>query len=125
MSDSLVWMVGCTPPGMQSNTVIRLEFPKSPTDLTPVTCDFRGVLAAIDSDSLSTTFTPQTTIYRNDGNSSDLYVVGTPALNSDATRVSVWVAGGTAGFEYLISITVDSVDDQIFTRSFILPVNIR
>jgi hypothetical protein len=125
MSESITWTVGATPPGMASNTVKRLSYPKDPADVTPVTGDFRGVLASIDSDSLSTTVIPSTLVLRNDGMSPDLFVLGTPALNSDATRVTVWIAGGTIGYEYLISITVNSVDDQILTRSFIVPVNLR
>lgn len=125
MPTPLIWPLGSTPPGMVSNTIKRLTYPKDPTDVTPITCDFRGVLASIDCDSLSLTVLPTTTVRRNDGTSSDLFIVGTPGLNSDATRVSVWLAAGTVGFEYLISITVNSVDDQVLTRSFIIPVNLR
>jgi hypothetical protein len=55
----------------------------------------------------------------------DLFVVGTPFINSDATRVSVWIGGGSIGFEYLVSITVMSIDGQELTRSFIIGVQIR
>lgn len=119
------WPIGATPPGMTSSTVKRLSFPKDPSDVTPVTGDFRGVLAAVDADSLSLSVSPSAVVHRNDGASSDLVIVGTPSVNTDATRVSVWVAGGSVGFEYLVSITVNTIDDQVLTRSFIIPVNYR
>lgn len=125
MSGSITWPVGSTPPGMDPTSVRRIRFAKSPTDLTPVTGDFRGALDAIDNDSLSTTYVPHASVIRNDGAVSDLYVVGGAAISPDATRVTVWLAAGSVGFEYLVSITVMSVDGQEFTRSFILPVGLR
>jgi hypothetical protein len=110
---------------MDPTSVRRIRFAKSPTDLTPVTGDFRGALDAIDNDSLSTTYVPHASVIRNDGAVSDLYVVGGAAISPDATRVTVWLAAGSVGFEYLVSITVMSVDGQEFTRSFILPVGLR
>lgn len=122
---TISWIVGSTPPGMSANSVKRIAYPKSPSDVTPVTCDFSGALAAIDNDQFSGTFSPATTVMRNDGAASDLVVIGTPSMSQDLTRVTVWTASGTVGFEYLIAITVQSLDGQTITRSFILPVNLR
>lgn len=119
------WTVGGVPPGMDSTTVKRLRFPKSPTDVTPVTCDFRGALAAVDCDKMNIAFAPTSQVFRNDGAASDLVVAGQPAINEDATRVTVWTVAGTAGYEYLIMLTIQSIDGQILERSFILPVNLR
>jgi hypothetical protein len=122
---ALTWPVGATPPGMDATTVKRIRYPKSPLDLTPVTGDFRGALSAIDCDTLDPSFTPLVNVVRNDGGSADLYAVGTPNINADGTRVTVWIAAGSVGFEYLVSITVQSNDGQEITRSFIFPVGIR
>lgn len=121
----LVWPVGAIPPGMTPSSVKRIIYPKSPSDVTPITCDFSGPLAAIDNDSLRASFTPQTSVLRNDGGAPDLYILGTPSMSQDLTRITVWTANGSIGYEYLISVTVQSLDGQTITRSFILPVNLR
>jgi len=122
---TISWPVGSSPPGMVSTTVRRIRLPKDPTDVTPVTGDFRGALQAIDNDLLATWFIPVVHVQRNDGNPSDLYAIGTPSISPDATRVTVWLAAGSVGYEYLVSLTVMSVDGQELTRSFILPCNLR
>lgn len=119
------WIVGSTPPGMDPSSLVRLKYPKSPADSVPVVCDFSGALAAIDCDYLDVTFTPSTSVIRNDDGPADLYVTGTPAINHTETRVSVWCAGGSVGFEYLISVLVRSVDGQMIERSFVFPVMLR
>lgn len=121
----ITWPAGASPPGMIPSTVKRIKFPKSPDDITPVTCDFTGALQAIDNDTLQPNFIPRAVVLRNDGNSPDLYAIGTPFLSDDKTRVTVWLAAGTVGFEYLVSVTVMSIDGQEFTRSFIMPCNLR
>ena len=125
MTGPLTWIVGSTPPGMDPRTLKRITDGKSPTDLTPVTADFRGPLAAIDNDTMSATFTPIVNIIRNDGAAADCYAVGAPTISPDYTRVGVWLAGGTVGCEYLVSTTIMSADGQQLTRSFIIPVTIR
>ncbi len=125
MSATTTWTVGCSPSGLAPSTVRRVTQPKSPTDLVPIACDFRTALASIDCDQLNVSYNPTTTVIRNDGMATDLFVVGTPFINSDATRVSVWIGGGSIGFEYLVSITVMSIDGQELTRSFIIGVQIR
>lgn len=125
MSMSLTWMVGSTPPGMVAQTVKRIKLPKSPNDVTPVTGDFRGALQAIDCDKLQGSFTPQAVVVRNDGQPTDLFIVGTPSISPDSTRVTVWLAAGSVGFEYLVSLTVQSIDGQELTRSFIIACNLR
>lgn len=125
MSQSITWMVGSTPPFMNPSSLRRIKYPKSPSDLTPVTCDFRGALAALDNDTLLPNSVPGTHILRNDGQAADLYVVGPPVMNPDNTRVTVWLAGGSYGYEYLVSVTVMSLDGQEFTRSFVMPVGLR
>lgn len=125
MSGTLTWAIGCNPVGLAPSTVRRVANPKSPTDLIPETGDFRNVLAGIDCDALNPNYVPLTTVLRNDGGTVDLFVVGTPTINKDNTRVSIWLAGGTIGFEYLISITVMSEDGQELTRSFIMAVAFR
>lgn len=122
---ALTWPIGSAPPGMDPATVKRIKFAKSPDDQTPVTGDFRGALASIDNDQLATNFIPQIAIVRNDGGSVDMFAVGTPSISPDATRVTVWLAAGSIGFEYLVSITVQSLDGQHLTRSFIFPVGLR
>lgn len=125
MSGSISWPIGSVPVGADPTSLKRLKAGKSPTDVTVINCDFSGALAAIDCDTLSQTSTPSVAVYRNDGGASDCYALGTPAINSDLTRIAVWTAGGTAGFEYLFSVTVMSADGQTLTRSFILPCTIR
>jgi hypothetical protein len=110
---------------MDPASLKRLKFPKAPDDVTPVTCDFSGALESIDCDTLSPTATPASQVFRNDGAPADLYVIGTPSLNTDLTRVSVWIAGGTAGFEYLIKLIVQTLDGQTLSRSFIFPCALR
>lgn len=122
---SITWIAGSTPPGMSANAVKRIQFAKSPSDITPVTLDFEGALSAIDCDTLSLTFTPRVVVIRNDGAAADCYALGTPALSPDATRVTVWLAGGSVSFEYLVSTTVMSADGQEIQRSFIIPVGLR
>ncbi len=125
MSNSITWVAGSTPPGMSANAVKRIQYAKSPADITPVTLDFDGALNAIDSDTLSLTFAPNVAVIRNDGGPADCYSLGTPAFSPDATRVTVWLAGGTVGNEYLVSTTVMSADGQEIQRSFILPCGLR
>jgi hypothetical protein len=125
MSNPLTWTVGNMPGGLIPSTVRRVQQPKSPTDLIPVTGDFRSTLASIDCDRLNTTFLPLTAVIRNDAGIVDLFVVGTPFISTDATRVTVWLGGGSINYEYLISITVMSIDGQELTRSFIMPVAVR
>ncbi len=125
MSNLITWIAGSTPPGMSANAVKRIQYAKSPTDITPITADFSGALSAIDCDTLSETFTPRVSVIRNDGVAADCYALGTPAFSPDATRVTVWLAGGTIGNEYLISTTVMSADGQEIQRSFILPCGLR
>jgi len=116
------WTLGSTPPNTAPSTVKRIQYPKDPSDQTPVTGDFRGVLAGVECDTLDPAFTPTSLVRRNDAGPADLYVVGVPMINADNTRVTVWLAGGTVGYEYAVSITVRSLDGQILTRSFIMPV---
>lgn len=129
MSGNLTWVAGTNPAGFDPRTIRRLRSPKSPTDQTAVNCDWRGVLAAVDCDALLTTFTPTVSILRNDGVISvglpDLILIGNPAFNDDATRVSLVLAAGVVGFEYLVSLTVQTARYDIFTRSFIFPVSYR
>lgn len=125
MSSSLTWSLGGSLPGIVPSTVRRLTRPKSPTDLIPITGDFRAALNGINCDALDPTFTPETSVSRNDGGTVDFFVVGTPFINTDNTRVSLWLAGGSIGFEYLVSITIMSDDGQELTRSFIMPVAVR
>jgi hypothetical protein len=126
----MAWMIGSTPPNMDPNSVRRVRSPKSPSDVVPITCDYTGALAAIDCDTLDSTFTPATSVIRNDGQAADCYVTGTPAIGNptngeNQTRVTVWLSAGSAGFEYLVSVSVKSEDGQLITRSFIIPVMIR
>jgi hypothetical protein len=117
MSAAITWLAGSVPPGADSRTLKRLRDGIAPGDETVVVCDFSGPLAAIDCDKI--TGVPGVAVIRNDGGSADLFSLGTPAINEDWTRVSVWLGGGTPGFEYLISVTVQSNDGQRLTRSFI------
>jgi hypothetical protein len=120
------WPLGAVPPGMDASQVKRIRYGKGPSDLSPVTCDFSGALSAVDDDGLNVGFTPQAAVIRNDCGLTDLYVVGAPAIDpEDPTRLSVWLAAGSVGFEYLISVTVQSARGQILTRSFIIPVIMR
>lgn len=123
MSGAITWLAGSVPPGADSRTLKRLRDGIAPGDETVVVCDFSGPLAAIDCDKI--TGVPGVSVIRNDGGSVDLFSLGTPAINEDWTRVSVWLGGGTAGFEYMISVTVQSDDGQRLTRSFILPCTLR
>ncbi len=122
---TITWMAGGTPPGMSANAVKRIQYAKSPTDITPIELDYSGALSAIDCDTLSLTFAPRVAIIRNDGGAADCYALGTPSFSPDATRISVWLAGGSVGFEYLVSTTVMSADGQEIQRSFIIPCGLR
>lgn len=121
----MAWAVGGTPPGMNPLLVKRVKNGKSPVDVTPITIDFRGALAAIDGDTLNTASAPVITSARNDDVASDLTFVPPAQFNSDATRVTIWLAEGTAGMEYLISTTAQSAMGQTLERSFVLPVYYR
>ncbi len=125
MTVPITWMAGGTPIGMAANAVKRIQYAKSPTDITPITLDFEGALSAIDCDTLNETFAPRVAVLRNDGVAADCYALGTPAFSEDLTRITVWLAGGTIGNEYLISSTVMSSDGQEICRSFILPCGLR
>lgn len=121
----MAWSVGGTPPGMNPLLVKRIRNGKSPFDVTPITIDFRGALAAIDGDRLNIALAPVISSVRNDDVGSDLVFVPPVQFNSDTTRVTIWLAEGTAGMEYLISATVQSIMGQTLERSFILPVYYR
>lgn len=120
----MAWNLGGTPPNMNAALVKRIKNPKAPADVIPITIDCRGALAAIDNDVLLVA-TPIVTSVRHDDVASDLVFVPPAAFNSDSTRVTIWLAEGTAATEYLISITVQSVLGQTLERSFILPVYYR
>ena len=123
MSGTLTWILGSVPAGADPRSLKRLNGGVSPGDKTVIDCDFSGPLAAIDCDRLLNV--PGVNIIRNDGGSVDLYNLGTPAISDDGSSASVWLGGGTAGYEYLVSITVQSDDGQILTRSFIISCAIR
>ena len=110
---------------MNPASVKRIKYGKSPNDVTPVTADFTGALEAIDNDTLDPNTAPVIVIIRNDGNPADCISLGTPSMNADKTRVSIWLAAGTVGFEYLVSCTVMSADGQEICRSFVIPCVIR
>lgn len=117
-----MWPLGGTPPGMLASTVKRIQKPKAPLDQIPITVDFRGALEIVDCDTLLSTSVPTVTTARNDGTTSDLVFIPPPVFNDDLTRVTLWFAGGTAAFEYLITVVIQSTDSQVIERSFILPV---
>ena len=121
----MAWVVGGTPPNMQAATVKRIKKPKAPNDLIPITVDFRGALSAVEDDALLVTVPPVITTQRNDDALSDIVFVPPAQFSPDATRLIIWLAQGTATFEYLISITTQSVLGQTLERSFILPVYFR
>jgi hypothetical protein len=125
MSGSITWLPGSVPFGMDPATTVRIKRGKSPTDKTVFDCDFSGALSAIDCDTIAQDCVPSVSILRNDGAPADCYCAGTPSINEDWTRVSVWIVGGSPGYEYLVSTTVISADGQIITRSFIVPCTIR
>lgn len=125
MSGSITWLPGSVPPGGDPRTLKRLKDGIAPGDETVVDCDFSGPLAAIDCDTISRNSVPSVAVIRNDGSPSDLYSLGTPAINEDWTRVSVWLGGGSVGFEYLVSVTIQSDDGQRLTRSFIIACTLR
>lgn len=125
MSGTITWLPGSVPMGADPRTLKRLKDGIAPGDETVVACDFSGPLSAIDCDTISQNSTPSVSVIRNDGNPSDLYSLGTPAINEDWTRVAVRLGGGTVGNEYMVSVTVQSSDLQTLTRSFILPCTIR
>jgi len=119
----MTWLIGGTPAGMRSRYVVRLSSPFSPNDTAPFLLDFSGPLSSIDCDTISSV--TNIVIERNDGGTVDLEVALAATLSTDLLRVTIWLTGGTAGFEYLISVTVASTLGQDITRSFILPVNLR
>lgn len=121
----MAWNLGGAPPNMAPGLVKRIVNAKAPADVTPITIDFRGALASIDTDVLNTSDVPIISSIRNDGMVSDLVFVPPPQFNTDATRVTIWFAQGTAVMEYLISVTIQSVLGQTLERSFILPVYYR
>lgn len=110
---------------MDPSLVKRVSKPKAPADMIPITIDFRGALAAVDNDMLNINVAPVVTSIRNDDAATDLVFVPPIQFSSDATRITLWFAAGTAVMEYLISITVQSVLLQTLERSFILPVYYR
>lgn len=125
MSSAITWLPGSVPPGADPRSMKRLKDGIAPGDETVVACDFSGPLAAIDCDTISKSSTPSVAVIRNDGGPSDLYSLGTPAINEDWTRVAVRLGGGTVGYEYLVSVTIQSSDVQTLTRSFIIPCTLR
>jgi len=125
MSNTITWLPGSVPPNADSRSMKRLKDGIAPGDRTDIVCDFSGPLAAVDCDTIATTCSPAVTIFRNDGGYPDLYSLGTPPINSDWTRVLVRLGGGTAGYEYLVSVTIESSASQTLTRSFIIPCTIR
>jgi|SRR6185437_2838487 len=125
MSGSITWLPGSVPLGADARTLKRLKDGIAPGDETVVACDFSGPLAAIDCDTISQNSTPSVSVIRNDGAPSDLYSLGTPAINEDWTRVAVRLGGGSVGNEYMVSVTIQSSDLQTLTRSFIIPCTIR
>lgn len=121
----MAWNMGGTPPGMDAILVKRIQNPKAPTDIIPITIDFRGPLNILDGDALNTTIVPVISLCRNDDAVNDLTFIPPAQFSTDATRITCWFAAGTATYEYLVSITVQSVLGQTLERSFILPVYIR
>lgn len=121
----MAWTLGGTPPNMDPVLVKRIKNPKAPADITPVTVDFRGALSAIDNDVMNITIPPVVSSIRHDDVATDLVFVPPAQFNTDATRVTIWLASGTAVTEYLVSITALSVLGQTLERSFILPVYYR
>lgn len=121
----MAWTLGGTPPNMAPGLVKRIKNAKAPADVTPITVDFRGALDAIEDDVLNTAIPVTVSSIRNDDAPTDLTFVPPGQFNTDATRVTIWLAGGTAMIEYLISLTAQSVQGQTLERSFILPVYYR
>lgn len=117
-----MWPLGGTPPGMLPGTVKRVNKPKAPLDQIPITVDFRSALDIIECDTLLGTAVPAVSSVRNDDTVSDLVFIPPPVFSTDLTRVTLWFAGGTAVFEYLITIVARSAGNQVLERSFILPV---
>jgi hypothetical protein len=119
---TLAWTLGGVPPGMLSRTVKRVRNPLDPSDVTPFNIDCSGALDAVLGDTI--TSIGAISVTRNDDGDADLEVI-TSSLGTDLRRVILWVAGGTTGYEYLLTLTINSVGGQTLQRSFILPVNER
>ena len=118
------WLPTSTPPGLDPRTLQRVRNPMSPTDVTTFAADFTGALdSAVDGDTLASVIS--VSFARSDGGSDGFASVIPPQVAPDARRVILWLSGGTAGYEYLVSVRVNSAAGQNLTRSFILPVMLR
>jgi hypothetical protein len=118
------WLPTSTPPGLDPRTLQRVRNPMSATDVTTFAADFTGALdSAIDGDIVSSVVS--VTFARSDGGTDGFTSVIPPQVAPDGRRVILWLTGGVSGFEYLVSVRINSVAGQNLTRSFVLPVMMR
>ena len=115
----MAWNLGSSP----GKGIKRLLSAKDPYDITPITCDWHGVLKVIPSDTLTGTVTAS--IARNDDAPADLTLAAPIAVSTDGTQTTVWIAQGSIGFEYLVSLRASTTSSAQYERSFIIPVGQR
>lgn len=114
------WPIGGVPVG---GFVKRVKMAKAPTDITPFTADFRSALNNIPGDMIAPN--PSIALARDDDGVVDMSVAAPLNISIDGTRLTVWLASGTVGHEYMCSMTLMSTAGQQLTRSFIIPVYTR
>ncbi len=121
----MVWIAGSTPPSMAPGTVKRFKVPKAPHELLAVSYDLSYILSTIRCDTISFTPSPTAIVFRNDGEHPDLTIMDPLRINYNATRVTFWMAGGTVGFEYMITLLVSTMAGRVLERSALLKVMLR
>lgn len=114
----MAWPLGGTP----SPFVKRVQRGKDPYDITPVTADLRSMLNTIPNDTISAVPTPVVELSRNDDGIADISLAAPLAVSPDGTRLTAWLAQGTVGLEYMVSLRFSTVAGQQAERSFIIPV---
>lgn len=114
----MAWAVG----GAPSAFVKRVQRGKDPYDITPVTADLRQMLNTIPDDIIINNPQPTATLYRNDDGIPDISLAAPLSVSTDGTRLTCWLAQGTVGMEYMVSLRFRTASGQQAERSFIIPV---
>ena len=121
----MAWHIGSTPTGMDPKVLIFSVSAKTPTDTIPLTVDFSTPLSIVSGDIITTSNPVTIKNIRNDGQPTDLVLIPPYTVDASGTLVTFWVSGGSADFEYLITVTVYTLHSQAISRSFVLPVFVR
>lgn len=112
------WPVG----GAPSAYIKRVQRGKDPYDITPVTADLRQMLNTVAGDTIVASPAPVAVLARNDDGVVDLSLAAPLTVSPDGTRLTCWLAQGSIGKEYMVSLRFSTAQGQQAERSFIMPV---